>query len=107
MELNESPVLLLYHTRQNIVRKDLPVSLFESGKLLVCHYTISCVINYTTNCCAVSPELHTVDDRPSLTFVQSKFTIEVCSCPALLCSCACTSCAPLSSFICRLLKQRE
>lgn len=51
MELNESPVFLLYHTRQSVVRKDLPVSLYES-------------------------ELRTVDDRPSLTFVQSKFTIE-------------------------------
>lgn len=33
MELNESPVFLLYHTRQSVVRKDLPVSLYESGKL--------------------------------------------------------------------------
>lgn len=33
MELNESPVFLLFHTQQSIVRKDLPVSLYESGKL--------------------------------------------------------------------------
>lgn len=33
MELNESPVFLLFHTQQSIVRKDLPVSLYESGNL--------------------------------------------------------------------------
>lgn len=33
MELNESPVFLLFHTQQSIVRKDLPVSLYESGTL--------------------------------------------------------------------------
>ena len=32
MELNESPVFLLFHTQQNVIRKDLPVSLYESGK---------------------------------------------------------------------------
>ena len=32
MELNESPVFLLFHTQQNVMRKDLPVSLSESGK---------------------------------------------------------------------------
>ena len=32
MELNESPVFLLFHTQQSVMRKDLPVSLFESGK---------------------------------------------------------------------------
>lgn len=38
MELNESPVFLLFHTHQNVVRKDLPVSLYESGKRLsACH----------------------------------------------------------------------
>ncbi|DBA83566.1 TPA: hypothetical protein ACH3X2_006482 [Trebouxia sp. C0005] len=51
MELNESPVFLLFHTQQNVVRKDLPVSLYES-------------------------ELHVVDDRPSFIFVQAKFTVE-------------------------------
>ncbi|DBB04951.1 TPA: hypothetical protein ACH3X3_010232 [Trebouxia sp. C0006] len=51
MELNESPVFLLFHTQQNVIRKDLPVSLYES-------------------------ELHVVDDRPSFIFVQAKFTVE-------------------------------
>lgn len=35
MELNESPVFLLFHTQQNVMRKDLPVSLYESGKAKV------------------------------------------------------------------------
>ncbi|KAL3161406.1 hypothetical protein ABBQ32_010296 [Trebouxia sp. C0010 RCD-2024] len=51
MELNESPVFLLFHTQQSIVRKDLPVSLYES-------------------------ELHVMEDRPSFHFVQAKFTVE-------------------------------
>ena len=36
MELNESPVFLLFHTQQSVMRKDLPVSLFESGMSSTC-----------------------------------------------------------------------
>lgn len=31
MELNESPVLLLFNTRIDALRKDLPILLYESG----------------------------------------------------------------------------
>lgn len=42
MELNESPVFLLFHTQQSIVRKDLPVSLYESGKLALLVNWVCC-----------------------------------------------------------------
>ena len=32
MELNESPVVLLLNTRVDSVQKDLPVTLFETGR---------------------------------------------------------------------------
>eukprot|EP00891_Asterochloris_glomerata_P005404 jgi/Astpho2/5404/e_gw1.00076.27.1_t len=51
MELNESPVLLLFNTRIDALRKDLPILLYES-------------------------ELHVVDERPTFIFVQSRFSIE-------------------------------
>lgn len=54
MELNESPVFLLYHTHQNIVRKDLPVSLFESGEpTLSCTFAVKHVQHPLTVLAAV------------------------------------------------------
>ena len=34
MELNESPVLLLFNTRIDALRKDLPILLYESGRIV-------------------------------------------------------------------------
>ena len=34
MELNESPVLLLFTTRIDALRKDLPILLYESGEIV-------------------------------------------------------------------------
>ncbi|KAK9829883.1 hypothetical protein WJX72_008457 [[Myrmecia] bisecta] len=51
MEINESPVFLLLDPAIRVLRKDIPVRLFES-------------------------ELHTVDGRPTFIFVQAKYTVE-------------------------------
>lgn len=50
MELNESPVFLLFHTQQNVIRKDLPVSLYESGKP-----AILVMLLHTKRSCNVAP----------------------------------------------------
>jgi COP9 signalosome complex subunit 6 len=78
MDINESPIYMILNPTINHARKDLPITIYESGEFLIvfcCQYIFSELIwsltlSYT--------ELHVIDGVPSLIFVQSSYTIEVC-----------------------------
>ena len=48
MELNESPVLLLFNTRIDALRKDLPILLYESGGFASVPAVIVFVVGHDT-----------------------------------------------------------
>ena len=48
MELNESPVLLLFNTRIDALRKDLPILLYESGGFASLPAVIGFIVSHDT-----------------------------------------------------------